>query len=153
MGVARREERRAPAAAFLYAVVVLGALAGGAGVHAFEDGTAVYIVTMKQAPVFHRRLTLEKLGSSTTANTVGGGGGGGAGDTPATSVLRTPRHGSTKPMNYGSFIVRLQNSLLKRTLRGEHYIKLYSYRYLINGFAVVITPLQVSYILYLIWIN
>ncbi|KAJ1285569.1 hypothetical protein BS78_03G289300 [Paspalum vaginatum] len=137
MGVARREERRAAAAAFLYAAAVLGALASAAGVCAFEDGTAVYIVTMKQAPVFHRRLTLEKFGSSKAA-----GGGGGAGDTPATSVLRKPRHGSAKPMNYGSFIVRLQNSLLKRTLRGEHYIKLYSYRYLINGFAVVITPLQ-----------
>ncbi|ONM37559.1 subtilisin-like protease SBT2.1 isoform X2 [Zea mays] len=45
-------------------------------------------------------------------------------------------------MNYGSYIVHLQKSLLKRTLRGEHYVKLYSYRYLINGFAVVITPRQ-----------
>ncbi|XP_021310797.1 subtilisin-like protease SBT2.3 isoform X2 [Sorghum bicolor] len=152
MGVARREEHRAAAAAFLYAVTVLGVLAGGAGVRAFEDGTAVYIVTMKQSPVFHRRLTLEKFGSSRVATAVGrgrgggGGGGGGAaggaGDTPTTSVLTKPRQGSPKPMNYGSYIVHLQNALLKRTLRGEHYIKLYSYRYLINGFAAVITPLQ-----------
>jgi uncharacterized membrane protein YgcG len=101
MGVARREEHRAAAAAFLYAVTVLGVLAGGAGVRAFEDGTAVYIVTMKQSPVFHRRLTLEKFGSSRVATAVGrgrgggGGGGGGAaggaGDTPTTSVLTKPR--------------------------------------------------------------
>ena len=94
MGVARRKEYRAAAAAFLFAVVVLGVLDGGAGVHAFEDGSAVYIVTMKQAPVFHRRLNLERFGSSRVANTAGrggGGGGGGAGDTPSTSVLRKPR--------------------------------------------------------------
>ncbi|CAD6229684.1 unnamed protein product [Miscanthus lutarioriparius] len=145
MGVARMEEHRAAAAAFLYALTVLGVLTGGAGVRAFEDGTAVYIVTMKQAPVFHRRLNLEKFGSrvaTAVGRGRGGGGGGGAGDTPTTSVLRKPRQGSPKPMNYGSYIVHLQNALLKRTLRGEHYIKLYSYRYLINGFAVVITPLQ-----------
>ncbi|XP_062206995.1 subtilisin-like protease SBT2.3 [Phragmites australis] len=132
MGVVRREGQRA-AAAFLYAVVVLGAVVGG-GVRAFEDGTAVYIVTMKQAPVFHKRLDLQRFGSSRVA--------GASGDTPSTSVLRKPRNGSPKPMNYGSYLVRLQNSLLKRTLRGEHYIKLYSYRYLINGFAIVITPQQ-----------
>jgi hypothetical protein len=98
MGVARRKEHRAAAAACLFAVVVLGVLAGGAGVGAFEDGTAVYIITMKQAPVFHRRLNLEKFGSSRVANAgggrgaaSGGGGGGGAGDTPSTSVLRKPR--------------------------------------------------------------
>ncbi|KAG2591969.1 hypothetical protein PVAP13_5NG517300 [Panicum virgatum] len=144
MEVARRKEHRAAAAALLFAVVVLGVLAGGAGVRAFEDGTAVYIVTMKQAPVFHRRLNLEKFGSSRVANAGGGGsgGGGGAGDTPSTSVLRRPRHGSAKPMNYGSYLIRLQNLLLKRTLRGEHYIKLYSYHYLVNGFAVVISPQQ-----------
>ncbi|KAL6845220.1 hypothetical protein ACP4OV_024715 [Aristida adscensionis] len=122
---------------FVCAVVVLAAaLGGGAGVCAFEEGTAVYIVTMKQAPVFHRRLGLERLGSSRVAAASVGG------DTPATSVLRKPRHGSSKPMNYGSYLVRLQNSLLKRTLRGEHYIKLYSYRYLINGFAIVVSPEQ-----------
>ena len=90
MEVARRKEHRAAAAAFLFAVVVLGVLACGARVRAFEDGTAVYIVTMKQAPVFHRRLNLEKFGSRRVAN-AGGGGGGGAGDTPSTSVLRRPR--------------------------------------------------------------
>ena len=44
MEVARRKEHRAAAAAFLFAVVVLGVLACGARVRAFEDGTAVYIV-------------------------------------------------------------------------------------------------------------
>jgi len=60
------------------------------------------------------------------------------------------RHGSPKPMNYGSYLIRLQNLLLKRTLRGEHYLKLYSYRYLVNGFAVVISPQQVPYFLYFV---
>ncbi|GJM93013.1 hypothetical protein PR202_ga09528 [Eleusine coracana subsp. coracana] len=138
MGVLRGERQRG-AAAVLYALVVLAAaLGGGRGVCAFEDGTAVYIVTMRQAPVFHRRLNLERFGSSRIANA----GGGTRGDTPSSSVLRKPRHGSPKPVNYGSYLVRLQNSLLKRTLRGEHYLKLYSYRYLINGFAIVITPQQ-----------
>ncbi|GJN17528.1 hypothetical protein PR202_gb04604 [Eleusine coracana subsp. coracana] len=138
MGVLRGERQRG-AAAVLYTLVVLAAaLGGGRGVCAFEDGTAVYIVTMRQAPVFHRRLNLERFGSGRIANA----GGGGRGDTPSSSVLRKPRHGSPKPVNYGSYLVRLQNSLLKRTLRGEHYLKLYSYRYLINGFAIVITPQQ-----------
>uniref|UniRef100_A0A0E0FTP6 Subtilisin-like protease n=1 Tax=Oryza nivara TaxID=4536 RepID=A0A0E0FTP6_ORYNI len=134
MGWAWRREQWA--VAWLSVAVLGAALMGAAG--AFEEGTAVYIVTMKQAPVFHKRLDLERFGSSRVA----GGGGGGGGDTPSTSILMKPRHGPAQPMNYGSYLVRLQNSLLKRTLRGERYIKLYSYRYLINGFAVVITPQQ-----------
>ncbi|KAL5222661.1 hypothetical protein ABZP36_027374 [Zizania latifolia] len=133
MGVVRMEQRWA--AAWL-CVAVLGVALLGGGARGFEEGTAVYIVTMKQAPVFHKRLDLERFGSSRVA------GGGGGGDTPSTSILTKPSHNPAQPMNYGPYLVRLQNSLLKRTLQGEHYIKLYSYRYLINGFAVVITPQQ-----------
>ncbi|KAK9150991.1 hypothetical protein Syun_009300 [Stephania yunnanensis] len=42
----------------------------------------------------------------------------------------------------GSYLSRFHDSLLRRTLRGENYLKLYSYHYLINGFAVLITPGQ-----------
>ncbi|KAK1668078.1 hypothetical protein QYE76_056237 [Lolium multiflorum] len=138
MGAARRERCDAP---FLW-VAVLGVLllllgGGGGVVRGLEEGAAVYIVTMKQAAASHKRLDLERSGSTSVAAAGGGGG-----DTPATSVLRKPRHGSSKPLNYGSYLVHLHNSLLKKTLRGEHYIKLYSYHYLINGFAVVLTPQQ-----------
>lgn len=89
MGILRGEGQWS-AAAVLYAVaaVLAAALCGGAGVRAFEDGTAVYIVTMKQAPVFHKRLDLERFGSSRIANAAGGGS---RGDTPSSSVLRKPR--------------------------------------------------------------
>ncbi|KAG8055274.1 hypothetical protein GUJ93_ZPchr0001g29677 [Zizania palustris] len=136
MGAVWREQRWAVA---WLSVAVLGAALVGGGACANEEGTAVYIVTMKQTPVFHKRLDLERFASSRVAAAAAGGGGG---DTPSTSILRKPRNSPVQPMNYGSYLGRLQNSLLKRTLRGEHYIKLYSYRYLINGFAVVITPRQ-----------
>jgi hypothetical protein len=83
MGWAWRREQWA--VAWLSVAVLGAALMGAAG--AFEEGTAVYIVTMKQAPVFHKRLDLERFGSSRVA----GGGGGGGGDTPSTSILMKPR--------------------------------------------------------------
>ncbi|XP_035544600.1 subtilisin-like protease SBT2.2 [Juglans regia] len=43
---------------------------------------------------------------------------------------------------YNSYIARVHDSLLRRVLRGEQYLKLYSYRYVINGFAVLVTPGQ-----------
>jgi hypothetical protein len=43
----------------------------------------------------------------------------------------------------GSHIARVHDSLLRRALRGEQYLKLYSYHYLVNGFAVLVTPQQV----------
>jgi hypothetical protein len=85
MGVLRGEGQRSAAAAFLYAVAVLAALLGGG---AFEDGTAVYIVTMKRAPVSHRRLDLERFGSSKISNAAAARG---SGDTASTSVLRKKR--------------------------------------------------------------
>jgi hypothetical protein len=85
MGVLRGEGQRSAAAAFLYVVAVLAAVLGGG---AFEDGTAVYIVTMKRAPVFHRRLDLERFGSSKISNAAAARG---SGDTASTSVLRKKR--------------------------------------------------------------
>ncbi|KAL6561883.1 hypothetical protein OROGR_002890 [Orobanche gracilis] len=43
---------------------------------------------------------------------------------------------------HGSYVDRVHSSLLKSVLRGEKYLKLYSYHYLINGFAVLVTPQQ-----------
>lgn len=42
-------------------------------------------------------------------------------------------------------IARVHDSLLKRVLKGEKYLKLYSYHFLINGFAVFVTEEQVRY--------
>ena len=88
MGAVRKEQWPVP---FLR-VAVLGAvllLLGGAGVvRGFEEGTAVYIVTMKQAAASHKRLDLERSGGSSVAAAGGGGG-----DTPATSILKKPRWG------------------------------------------------------------
>lgn len=44
---------------------------------------------------------------------------------------------------YTSYLVRVQDSLLKRTLERGTYKKLDSYHYLINGFFVLINPPQV----------
>ncbi|KAG9132103.1 hypothetical protein Leryth_024328 [Lithospermum erythrorhizon] len=46
----------------------------------------------------------------------------------------------TRP--HASRVSHVHDSLLKKVLRGEKYLKLYSYHYLINGFAVLITPQQ-----------
>ncbi|KAF9588411.1 hypothetical protein IFM89_009986 [Coptis chinensis] len=44
----------------------------------------------------------------------------------------------------GSYLNRVHDSLLKRVLKGENYLKLYSYHYLNNGFVVLVTTLQLS---------
>ncbi|XP_052203347.1 subtilisin-like protease SBT2.3 [Diospyros lotus] len=93
-----------------------------------DEITAVYIVTLRQAPVSHYSDELRvkrkglKHGASTTL------------DTPGNSSRRTWHHGSR--------VARVHDSLLRKVLRGERYLKLYSYHYLINGFAVLVTPLQ-----------
>ncbi|KAG6692355.1 hypothetical protein I3842_10G110700 [Carya illinoinensis] len=87
------------------------------------DFSAVYIVTLRQAPAAHHfgELATDRAGFK----------------------HRSPgRNISRKNRKYGSYIAQAQDSLLRRALRGEQYLKLYSYHYLINGFAVLITPLQ-----------
>lgn len=53
------------------------------------------------------------------------------------------RNISRTDRRYSSYIARVHDSLLRRALRGQNYLKLYSYHYLINGFAVLVTPQQV----------
>lgn len=45
--------------------------------------------------------------------------------------------------NRSAYLIRVHDSLLRKVLRKENYIKLYSYHYLINGFSAVITQQQV----------
>lgn len=55
------------------------------------------------------------------------------------------KNNSRTGRSFSSYIARVHDSLLRRALRGEQYLKLYSYHYLINGFAVLVTPQQVCY--------
>ncbi|XP_072958477.1 subtilisin-like protease SBT2.3 [Typha angustifolia] len=97
-----------------------------------QEDAAVYIVTMKHAPTFHYYNDLKRFGSSRVSKR----------DSATSYTLNKPRNNSAAYTNYKSYLVRIQNSLLRRTLKGENYLKLYSYHYLINGFAVLITPQQ-----------
>ncbi|XP_077244591.1 subtilisin-like protease SBT2.2 [Tasmannia lanceolata] len=96
-----------------------------------EDEGAVYIVTLKQAPVAHyyddMRLETTRFSYGTHGKLNG---------------LHQPRNISRSDRRYSSYLVRLQNSLLRRVLKGENYLKLYNYHYLINGLAILITPQQ-----------
>ncbi|KAL4586275.1 hypothetical protein LXL04_010911 [Taraxacum kok-saghyz] len=96
----------------------------------------VYIVTLKQAPTsFHSyrpsraKKTTRPLGFP--ASTSGGA-----------NTLENPSNITSKRHHYGSRISRDHDSLLRRVLKGQKYLKLYSYHYLINGFAVLVTPQQ-----------
>lgn len=97
-----------------------------------DDDAEVYIVTLKQAPAVHRYAVGRRLGSSDGAS----------GGTLRNTFKKPRRNSSRAGTSYSSYLDRVHNSLLKRALRGENYLKLYSYHYLINGFAVLITPQQ-----------
>ncbi|CAN1288000.1 Subtilisin-like protease SBT2.2 [Linum perenne] len=79
----------------------------------------VYIVTLKRSPAVHRRFGDEAVKSDT-------------------GVFHKPSNGSRS----GEIIAGFHDSLLMRVLGGEKYLKLYSYHYLVNGFAVLVTPHQ-----------
>ncbi|XP_010519036.1 PREDICTED: subtilisin-like protease SBT2.1 [Tarenaya hassleriana] len=92
-----------------------------------KNSTAsVYIVTLKNAPLAHSfGEELRRVGSRH----------GSAGIYRTWNISRSEG-------GKGASIVRVHESLLRNVLRGENYLKLYSYHYLINGFAVIITPQQ-----------
>lgn len=98
-----------------------------------EAITAVYIVTLKQAPVVHDYGVLKK-----ETNVFRHGGSGKSNRMDKGRHRNTSRSGGSS----GSYIARVHDSLLKKALKGEKYLKLYSYHYLINGFAVLVTPQQ-----------
>ncbi|XP_074580609.1 subtilisin-like protease SBT2.3 [Curcuma longa] len=99
-----------------------------------QEDAAVYIVTMKQLPAAHYYDQVRRFGSSVV----------GARSSGALTTLNKPisRNASRTDTSYSSYLIRLQDSLLRRALRGEKYLKLYSFHYLLNGFAVLITPQQ-----------
>ncbi|XP_042444854.1 subtilisin-like protease SBT2.2 isoform X2 [Zingiber officinale] len=101
-----------------------------------QEDAAVYIVIMKQHPVTRHFGEMEFGGSGISHV-----------DSGSFNTLNRQRNFSSTDRNYNSYLLRLQNSLLRRTLRGEKYIKLYSYRYLINGFSVLITSQQADKLL------
>lgn len=59
-------------------------------------------------------------------------------------MLKLTRNSSRTSRGHKPYVDRAHDSLLKKVLKGEKYLKLYSYRYLINGFAVLVTQQQVS---------
>ncbi|GFQ04447.1 subtilisin-like protease [Phtheirospermum japonicum] len=97
-----------------------------------DNVTGVYIVTLKQAPTSHFYGELRaKQGQLIKRN-----------GSEKKSRFDKPSNISRTYTPQRSYIDRVHNSLLKRALKGEKYLKLYSYHYLINGFAVLVTPQQ-----------
>ncbi|KAM7254758.1 hypothetical protein ACFE04_019999 [Oxalis oulophora] len=90
---------------------------------------AVYIVTLKQPPTSHFNHINSLL---TTTSETG----------RSLNIHKRRRSNSTTTTTTSSYISRLHDSLLRRLFRGQRYIKLYSYHYLTNGFAVFLTPQQ-----------
>ncbi|XP_050223650.1 subtilisin-like protease SBT2.3 [Mercurialis annua] len=99
--------------------------------------SAVYIVTLKQAPVAHYFESELKKETNVFKHSPSGG----------RNKFHRPRANSSSHGSPGSYIARVHDSILRRTLRGEKYLKLYSYHYLINGFAVFVTPQQANKLL------
>ncbi|KAL8160527.1 hypothetical protein V2J09_002064 [Rumex salicifolius] len=119
--------------------LVLGLLYFGVLIRGFcqDEESGVYIVTLKQAPISTSLYFSEELRRKSRH--------GGHGSSSAkSSRLHKPSGGniSRSDPHYFSYIARVHDSLLRRVLKGEKYLKLYSYHFLINGFAVLVTPGQ-----------
>ncbi|KAJ9563633.1 hypothetical protein OSB04_008793 [Centaurea solstitialis] len=119
-------------------VVVFGALIGGIGCQEDTDTSSatVFMVTLKQPPsAFHNSRPHKKPSHSHPFGYYPSG---------EANTLENPSFGNItrKGHHFGSRIARVHDSLLRRVLKGEKYLKLYSYHYLINGFAVLVTPQQ-----------
>nr|XP_016444836.1 PREDICTED: subtilisin-like protease SBT2.3 [Nicotiana tabacum] len=100
-----------------------------------DSDTAVYIVTLKQAPISHFYSELRVKGHHHHHHSKNQGSGN-------FSRLDKPSNISHKHGHHASSISRMHDSLLRKIFRGEKYLKLHSYHYLINGFAVLVTPQQ-----------
>ncbi|VVA93109.1 unnamed protein product [Arabis nemorensis] len=86
-----------------------------------SSSSAVYIVTLKHPSSVHSS-DKEPSGSK--------------------HVLTATSSQIYKTLNRSASIIRVHDSLLRKVLRKENYLKLYSYHYLINGFSAVITREQ-----------
>lgn len=93
-----------------------------------DSTSAVYIVTLKQAPAVHQRLQTQSYGFFKTGK--------------SNTLEKSRRNVSRTDRNSASYASRVHDSLLRKVLRGEKYLKLYSYHYLINGFALLVSPQQ-----------
>ncbi|WVZ26629.1 hypothetical protein V8G54_005173 [Vigna mungo] len=102
-----------------------------------EVATGVYIVTLRQAPASHYHHELITVGNKS------GKSGHGVSGRRRTRIHK-PRHQNVTKTDkgYGSYFARVHDSLLNKVFKGEKYLKLYSYHYLINGFAVLVTQQQ-----------
>ncbi|KAF8104392.1 hypothetical protein N665_0172s0025 [Sinapis alba] len=106
-----------------------------------DDDAAVYIVTLKQPPFVHlfeeEELTQVRHRHQRAKH----------GHTSKFKPKLQPRnisrkrHGRGRPKRPPS-IAQTHDSFLRKTLKGEKYIKLYSFNYLINGFAVFVSSQQ-----------
>ncbi|XP_058722876.1 subtilisin-like protease SBT2.3 [Vicia villosa] len=96
--------------------------------------TSVYVVTLKQAPTSHSYGVLTRLNDDNNNGFKDNG----------RTQFQKPRYDNVTKTDkrYGSYVTRVHDSLLKKVLKGEKYLKLYSYHYLINGFAVLVTQQQ-----------
>lgn len=100
-----------------------------------EAVPAVYIVTLKHAPTSHYWRSELRVNQGPHIKSNG-----------SQRMNRLDKTSITTRIKWhnGSYIAGLHDSLLKRTLRGEKYLKVYTYHYLINGFAVLATPHQAN---------
>ncbi|XP_004231572.2 subtilisin-like protease SBT2.2 isoform X1 [Solanum lycopersicum] len=116
---------------FLVGAIFLGIFVGcGCSIeNAADSATAVYIVTLKKAH-FNEELNLKNQYHSRN------------GGSQRVNRFDKPSNFSHIDHMNGSYVSQMHDSLLRRVLRGEKYLKVYSYHYLINGFAVLVTPQQ-----------
>ncbi|KMZ65832.1 hypothetical protein ZOSMA_30G01120 [Zostera marina] len=122
------------------AVCLLGFWANGFCGGEGKADMGVYIITMREASVVQYHDMVERFGTSTsTARNV--------------SLYKGSFNTFTKPSNdadgngtktYTAYLIRRQNTLLRGVFKGESYRKLYSYHYLINGFAILVTHQQAA---------
>ncbi|CAE6220574.1 unnamed protein product [Arabidopsis arenosa] len=97
-----------------------------------DDDSAVYIVTLKEPPIVHlfEEQELKQIRHQHKKSKF----------TPKLKPRNNSRkrHGKSKIPS----IAQSHDSFLRKTLKGEKYIKLYSYHYLINGFALFVSSQQ-----------
>ncbi|KAG7536457.1 Peptidase S8/S53 domain superfamily [Arabidopsis suecica] len=97
-----------------------------------DDDSAVYIVTLKQPPIVHlfEEQELKQIRHQHKKSKF-------APKLKSRNNSRKHHRKSKIPS-----IAQSHDSFLRKTLKGEKYIKLYSYHYLINGFALFVSSQQ-----------